>query len=124
LALSIDLAPTLLAAVGEKPTPAMQGVNLLDENAARARHAIYGECFTHNARDVNRPAANLRWRWMINGPWKLIVPDPTNEPSQKPELYNLAADPHEKQNLAREHPDRVEKLRAQLDLWWNPATGR
>jgi uncharacterized sulfatase len=121
LALSIDLAPTLLAALGEKPTPAMQGINLLDENAARARHAIHGECFTHNARDLDRPAANLRWRWIVDGPWKLIVPDPTNEPGQKPELYNLADDPHEETNLAAEHPARVEKMRVALDAWWNPA---
>jgi uncharacterized sulfatase len=121
LALSIDLAPTLLAALGEKPTPAMQGINLLDENAVLARHAIYGECFTHNARDLNHPAANLRWRWIIDGPWKLIVPDPTNEPDEKPELYNLADDPREEKNLAAAHPDRVAKLRALVDAWWNPA---
>ncbi|MEX0675507.1 MAG: sulfatase [Pirellulales bacterium] len=120
LALSIDIVPTLLAALGEKPSAAMQGINLLDESAARSRNAIYGECFTHSANDLDHPAANLRWRWLIDGHWKLIVPDPKNEPGEKVELYNLAEDPHEEKNLAHEHPDRAAKLQAMLDRCWKP----
>ncbi len=121
LALSIDLAPTLLTAVGEEPTPQMQGINLLDERAVADRKAIYGECFTHNANDLNDPAANLRWRWMIEGNWKLIVPDAQNEPDASVELYDLAADPHEIKNLSDTDPQRVAQLRSMLDTWWNPA---
>jgi uncharacterized sulfatase len=120
LTLSIDLAPTLLTAVGLEPTAQMQGINLLDEQAVQARRAIYGECFTHNANDLNEPAANLRWRWMIDGHWKLIVPDPQNEPDAPVELYDLAADPHETKNLAAGDAARVAKLRSMLDAWWNP----
>ncbi len=109
LAISIDLAPTLLAAVGKQPTPAMQGINLLDEAAVRERRAVYGECFTHNANDLNEPAANLRWRWMVEGPWKLIVPDAKNEPDAVVELYNLADDPHEETNLATKDATRSRK---------------
>ena len=121
LALSIDLAPTLLTAAGEEPTPQMQGINLLDEQAVADRKAIYGECFTHNANDLNDPAANLRWRWMIEANWKLIVPDAQNEPDAKVELYDLAADPHEEQNLSDANPQRIAQLRSMLDAWWNPA---
>jgi len=122
LAMSIDLVPTLLTAVGEQPTPAMQGINLLDDKAVAGRKAIYGECFTHNAVDLNRPAANLRWRWMIDGHWKLIVPDKSNEPGAVVELYDLAADPHEETNLAGNQPERVAKLQATLNAWWDPAS--
>jgi arylsulfatase A-like enzyme len=121
LAVSIDIAPTLLAALGEKPSPAMQGINLLDDAAVRGRHAIYGECFTHNANDLDNPAANLRWRWVIDGEWKLIAPDAKNEPRETIELYHLAADPREEKNLAGGQPERVAKMLTMLDAWWTPA---
>ncbi len=118
LASSLDLAPTLLAAAGLKPAPEMPGVNLLDEKAVAARKTLFGECFTHNAVDLHKPAANLRWRWVIEGDWKLIVPAKQNEPDAPIELFNLAADPHEMRNLAAAESTRVTKLRAQLDAWW------
>jgi uncharacterized sulfatase len=119
--ISIDLAPTLLTAVGRTPSKEMQGVNLLDERAIDAREMIFGECFTHNAVDLHNPAANLRWRWGVNGSWKIIVPDATNEPGAAVELYDLAIDPHETRNVAAENPAVVARLRQELDRWWNPA---
>jgi arylsulfatase A-like enzyme len=120
LATSIDLAPTLLTAAGFVPPKAMPGINLLDETAVKARKAIFGECFTHNAIDLDNPAANLRWRWMIEGDWKLIAPDPVNEPHGKVELYNLANDPLEQVDRSQEKGLHVARMRAALDAWWNP----
>jgi uncharacterized sulfatase len=122
LATSIDLAPTLLAATGRTPTAAMSGINLLATDEPQRRDAIMGECFTHNAVDLNNPTANLRWRWVIAGDWKLIVPAPRNEPDARSELYNLADDPHETRDLASQQTQRVAELRARLDTWWNPNT--
>lgn len=119
LAMSIDFMPTLLKAVGLKPTRAMQGINLLDAKAVRARKVIYGECFTHAAADLNDPTANLRWRWVIEGGWKLIVPAAQNQPTAHIELYNLANDPHEGNNLARVEPKKVKRLTQLLDRWWS-----
>jgi uncharacterized sulfatase len=98
----------------------MPGINLLDETVVKARKAIFGECFTHNAVDLNEPAANLRWRWMIAGDWKLIAPDPVNEPQGKAELYNLADDPHELVDRAADDRPREARMQAALDAWWNP----
>jgi uncharacterized sulfatase len=120
LAISIDLMPTVLGIVGEPTTPQMQGISLLDDKALAARKTIYGECFTHEASDLNDPAANLRWRWMVDGDYKLIVPDRKNEPDAVVELYQIKVDPHEEKNLAAEEPKRVEELRAKLDAWWTP----
>jgi arylsulfatase A-like enzyme len=120
LATSIDLAPTLLAATGLKPTPEMQGIKLLDPEAVKNRQAIFGECFTHAAIDLDDPAANLRWRWMIEREWKLLVPDKTNEPGAAVELYDLAHDPYETNNLADREAQRAARLGQQLDAWWNP----
>jgi len=119
LAMSIDLAPTLYAALGMKPTAEMQGINLLEDAAVKARDTIYGECFTHNAVDLDRPAASLRWRWTIEGEWKLIVPA-VNEPQGKIELFNVIADPREEKNLAADEPARVAKMTQKLDGWYKP----
>jgi arylsulfatase A-like enzyme len=121
LASSIDIVPTILQIVGQKPAPQMQGVSLLDRAALNRRSAVTGECFTHNAVDLDDPAANLRWRWIVTRQWKLIVPHPANEPDGKAELYRIATDPREEQDLASEQPQRVQKLREELDAWWNPA---
>jgi uncharacterized sulfatase len=123
LATSLDLVPTLLAAANLEATPQMPGINLLDETAVANRTAIFGECFTHNSKDLNKPEASLRWRWMIEGNWKLIMPDPTNEPKSPVELYNLADDAFEESNVAAQQADRVKSMRKKLDAWWS-AGGR
>jgi hypothetical protein len=84
------------------------------------RKTLYGECFTHNFVDLNVPAASLRWRWVINGYDKLIVPDKTNQPKDVVELYDLKADPTEEKNLAAENVDKVKALSEKLDAWWKP----
>ena len=55
---------------------------------------------------------------MIDGNWKLIVPDPHNRPKDKVELYDLAADPHEEHNLAASHSEVVKTMRDALNAWW------
>ncbi|HTM54663.1 MAG TPA: sulfatase [Pirellulales bacterium] len=120
LAISIDIAPTLLAAIGREPTRDMQGVNLLDEQAVAGRRTIFGECFTHSAVDLERPSANLRWRWAIDGQWKLLVPHPANEPDAKPELYDLGHDPDETNSVVSDNAEVAAQLRAKLDSWWKP----
>lgn len=117
LASSLDLAPTLLTAAGGKPTAEMSGIDLLDAAAREERHSLKGECFTHDVIDLERPAASLRWRWIIDGEWKLIVPAPQHEPEGEIELYDLANDPREERNLAGGHPETVARLRDELDGW-------
>jgi uncharacterized sulfatase len=121
LAMSIDIAPTVLAALGMSPSPSMQGKNLLDDAAVHARRAIQGACFTHNAVDLNDPAKSLLWRWMIDDRWKLIVPaDPSG--GRRVELYDIIADPTEKVDRAAEKSDVVNGLRRKLDEWWTPGS--
>jgi uncharacterized sulfatase len=120
LASSLDLAPTILTAVGSKPTKDMRGINLLDPHWVATRDAIYGEVFEHNAIDINKPSANLQYRWLIEGHWKLIVPHEPNVKDSKLELYDLSKDAHETKNLADKHPERVAELTRKLDAWWKP----
>ena len=120
LATSLDLAPTILHAVGAKPTKDMQGINLLDSRSVAARDTVFGEIFEHNAIDITKPAANLDYRWVVDGHWKLIVPNEVNIKNAKPELYDLTKDPTEKTNLAENHPEKVTELNKKLDSWWKP----
>lgn len=120
LAQSIDFAPTLLKAVGLEPTKAMPGINLLDEATVSARKTLYGECFTHNFVDLNVPASSLKWRWLVEGTMKLIVPNKANQPDDAVELYDLKADPTEEKNLATDSAEKVKELSAKLDAWWKP----
>lgn len=48
--------------------------------------------------------------------WKLISNVKQGEPQW--ELYQLAEDPAEKNNLAKKYPDRVEELKKIYDAWW------
>jgi uncharacterized sulfatase len=97
----------------------MSGIDLLDERAVRNRKAVFGECFTHTSVDLEHPAASLRWRWVREGDWKLILPAPQNEPSGMVELFNLATDATEEKNLAAAESKRVARLTKMLDRWWD-----
>ncbi len=118
LATALDLFPTLCTATGAKAPAGLPGINLLDPAALEGRNTLYGECFTHNAVDMQDPATSLRWRWMIDGDWKVILPAPQNEPDGKPELYQLSKDADEEHDLAAENADRVAEMRKKVDAWY------
>ncbi|MFM7518546.1 MAG: sulfatase [Pirellula sp.] len=118
LAHSIDLMPTILQCVDVDPPEVLPGIDLLDEKATEARKIIFGECFTHNANNLDVPKENLRWRWAIREKWKLIIPNPSIEKEGGLELYDLEADPTEEHNLADSNRDLVEQLGDEIDHWW------
>ena len=114
---SLDLFPTILKACGVELPKDLPGIDLADVAAINSRKALTGECFSHNFLDQDNPAASLRWRWILEDGWKLIVPAPQNEKGQ-PELYRVRDDPNEEQDRAATEPARVATLRAKLDAWW------
>ncbi len=113
---SIDIFPTVLKLAGIE-APKTPGLDLSDAAAVAARKTIYGECFTHNYEDLDVPAKSLRWRWVLEGGQKLIVPG-VMEPDALVELYDVLADPTEEKNLAADKPEIVKALSAKLDAWW------
>ena len=115
---AIDIAPTILRAAGLLPQAGTDGVNLLDRQAVASRRAIFGEIFTHNAVDIHKPSSSLRYRWVVAGDWKLIVPDRRNEPKAVVELFDLAHDPGETRNRAALEPQTAQNLMTTLDGWW------
>jgi arylsulfatase A-like enzyme len=114
--IALDVHPTAVAAAGGK-TPgeaALDGVNLLP-NLTGARK--------------NPPHDRLFWRFgpqsaVRMGDWKLV-----KQGNGPPQLYNLAADIGEANDLATRQPDKLKELEAAYAAWnaqlaqprWAPA---
>ena len=97
------------------------------------RASIFGSIFVHTSIDVERPSANVKYRWMVKDRWKLIVPHLPNRDLEiwekigrlswmrdTAELFDIVADPTEKKDLAAVRPEVVKQLTAELDRWWKP----
>jgi arylsulfatase A-like enzyme/Tfp pilus assembly protein PilF len=97
---TIDLVPTALALVGADADTSLLGRDLrpLIAGGALASDPFYQESLFGR---LNCHWATLRG-W-VKDDWKLIT-------GAEPELYNLAADPGEQRNLARDEPDRVRRM--------------
>ena len=110
--ISTDLFPTLLAACGLAPREKdhLDGVSLLPalRNEKLADRPLFWH-YPHYGNQGGQPYSAIRL-----GDWKLIA---FHDPKQPVELYNLAADPNEKQNAAGSNEPRVRELRAALDAW-------
>lgn len=61
-------------------------------------------------RPVNQPAPDLALR---DGQWKFYI----RYDGTAPELYALDTDPSEQENVAAQHPDRVQRYKAALETW-------
>lgn len=131
---SIDIVPTLLAAVGLEVPQQLPGVNLLPylmSGAPVPRDTMFGETFAHDVADVDDPEASLLYRWVIHDRWKLLLAydgdagrhaDLHPRGDMRPQLYDLAVDPHETNNVAAQHPDIVRQLAEKLNTWWQVRT--
>ena len=97
---TIDIAPTLLAWAGLPPLPDARGV-ALQERGDEPREA-YAETFEARAAFGASSLRSLR-----RGDWKYLH-------KSRPELYQLVRDPGERNDLAREQPERVAELRQAL----------
>jgi uncharacterized sulfatase len=115
---SVDIAPTILAAVGitpKDPLPGLDLVKLAANGGKSERTAIFGATFEHDVADIDRPEASLQFRWCRQDQWKLIVPRDATQPL---ELYDLSGDPREEVNLAAMQSARAARLKQQIDTWW------
>ncbi len=127
---SIDLVPTILTAAGARIPQELPGLDLLENlrgGSIIKRKGIFGESFAHDIADIEKPEASLLFRWRIEGRWKLLLTydgevnrykstHPRTE--KRPQLFNLFKDPHEKNNLAADHPEVVADLAAKIGDWY------
>jgi arylsulfatase A-like enzyme len=114
---SIDIATTIYGICGIEAPAGLQGIDVLKREALKAREVIFAETYAHDFTTVD---SSLYYLIAIEFPYKLILPDPQNQPDEEVELYNLQQDPHEKMNLAVQEPERVEKLKEKIETWWKP----
>jgi len=129
---SVDLAPTILRACGLPMEHGMPGLDLLDAASLAKRKSVFGSIFVHTSIDIEKPSVNLKYRWVVRDRWKLIQPygpnanlpvwegQPFTGWSQSTELYDIFADPAEKNSVAAANPAVVRCLRDDLDAWWKP----
>lgn len=113
-----DLVPTLLDVVGVKPPKVVNGVkqmplegtsfapSLANAKARSKAKAQYFEMFGH--------------RGLVQGGWKAVSyhPPGSDFANDKWELYNLARDFNEVDDLAEKEPKRLE---AMIEEWWRQA---
>jgi uncharacterized sulfatase len=129
LASSTDIMPTLLSWVGAAVPETLQGVNLLSSSQQRQRQ--FGDTYMHDQPvytngkyQIGNPEATRTSYWMIEDNWKLIkvTGHPTGQNlGAAVQLYNLATDPGEKNNLANNpaHATRLAAMTTTLENWWN-----
>jgi len=106
LAMSIDIAPTVLAAAGVAKPPAMQGHALpLGDAAAPTRDSVFAEeDLEGNVLQAVRTRSS-----------KLITANQGNPRGLQPEeLYDVAKDPGEQKSLVASEPVVLEEMRAAL----------
>jgi uncharacterized sulfatase len=99
--ISLDVATTAAALAGLPRDPELDGVNLLPYVTGERQGAPH-EC--------------LYWRWIAQsavreGKWKYL------RGGAREYLFDVAADPSEKQSLLRQHPEVAARLRTRLEGW-------
>jgi arylsulfatase A-like enzyme len=122
IAAHIDLAPTILEACGvERPSGVrLDGVSLLPllrrDKVQWAARTLYFQWHRGDRPELYRAFAAVSDRWKLLQPLGVEpgkLPDPL-----KFELYDLAADPSEKDDLAGRFPERVEEMRRGYEGWF------
>ena len=109
---SIDFYPTILEMTGvaDAAGHTVDGVSLvplLKQTGAWSRESLYWH-YPHYANSGATPSGAVR-----GGDWKLLEFYEDNHV----ELYNLAEDPAESNDLAAENPELADRLRADLAAW-------
>jgi len=113
--ITIDLYPTVLEIAGAEGDPQhnaeVDGRSLVpllrDPSATLDREALYWH-YPHYHSGGSTPHSAVR-----AGDWRLVEFYEDNHV----ELYNLAADPGERRDLAAEMPEQAQKLRSMLHSW-------
>lgn len=99
----IDLAPTIVTEAGLEMPATFEGKPLTPNPT---QNDIIAEIAHRSFEDKNPESATI-----FDGTWKLII----NTLTKKKELYNLIADPDEKQNVTEKNPEITNQLLQKLE---------
>lgn len=118
---SIDMVPTVLNLLSISQPESMHGLSLIATDNLQERNQVFSEVLAHDIESVQEPDLSLKYRMVIEGEWKLILPSNRNLPDEAPELFQIVQDPFEKRNLASQYPEKVEALKNEINQWWQPS---
>jgi arylsulfatase A-like enzyme len=118
---NVDFYPTLLECVGIKPDPKQEldGVSILRILKNPEEELDRNVLYWHYPLDKPHFLGGRSSSAIRQGDWKLIAFFDTGTI----ELYNLARDPGETQNVADEHPERTSEMARRLAAWRQGITG-
>jgi arylsulfatase A-like enzyme len=108
--INTDWRPTLLELAGLEVPPGLDGMSLaplLTGRGPAPRRSLFWH-FPHYTNQGSRPSGAMR-----DGNWMLVE----YYDEEKAELYDLAADPGQRVELAARNPGRVAQMRAALAAW-------
>ncbi|MFC9862603.1 MULTISPECIES: sulfatase-like hydrolase/transferase [unclassified Streptomyces] len=117
---TVDLMPTLLAAAGIAVPDGVQGRSLLPLTGGGRDPGRPGSVFIQISEDrVGRAVRTSRWKYVVEAPGADAWNDPDADRYEESELYDLAADPYELDNLAglASHREVADGLRQELLEW-------
>jgi arylsulfatase A-like enzyme len=113
LARSVDVAPTILSAVGITPPEVMRGRDLFAPVSGDFVPEVFSEA-DHEGNVV---------QMLRVGSWKYIKTNPENPRHRPPvQLFNISDDPFEVKNLASERPELAADFEAQLQTLYADIT--
>ena len=116
LATQIDIPPTIAAIAGVAPSSGWHGRSLLAPSKDSEPRTIFSMNFEQNR---NREHLTTGVVAALRSNWKLVrfFGDLryANMPAPQTQLFDLASDSHEHENLATVHPDIVAALSAEID---------
>jgi arylsulfatase A-like enzyme len=105
IVLTMDLLPTLLDFIGQKPSMAnIDGISIKDNLLHQAKLPKRDVFFAYKHESYIR-----------NGDWKLVHIESEN--GDKNELYNISNDIQEKYDVSSDHPVLVNELLDRLESW-------
>ncbi|QEF95990.1 Arylsulfatase precursor [Stieleria maiorica] len=128
---SVDIVPTVLQACGMDVPRPIRGRSLwplaTGQTDSMSPEPVFGEIYPGDASVLGNPSADIAYRWIRDGDYKLIVPHRQKgkvwgDYGDSRQLYNLVDDPNEQRDLADEpeHQPMVGTLQTKLDAWWRP----
>lgn len=123
LAAHIDVLPTMidLCSLKRPSGPPLHGKSLrpllYEKNPVWPERSIVV--------DSQRLEKLVEWRQaaVMTSRWRLVNPSPDGDPRAL-ELYDIQKDPGQRQNVAAQHPQVVERLKHDYEIWWKDTSRR